>query len=166
MPDIVARLTVNLLGNPKLVRKNEESDPIKELFVGRIVGIASSIQESVSRTTGEPVKTLIGTFEGTSVDGEVINSGKCNLPTSVLEMIAAQFDAGAETVTFGFDFIAKTHNSNIGYTYVAKPVIEAKQSDPLAMLKSEIKLALPKPTAEQKKDAEAARAKEAAKAKG
>ncbi len=112
----------------------------------RVIGIANGTKEGVS-DNGDWV-ALKGQFKATNLlTGEQFGSGVCFMPDVATDMVSGMLTEDVKSVEFGFDLIVKHDESSAtGYTYVAKPLVEAGQDDPLARLESNIfaKLDAPK----------------------
>ncbi len=145
MANLKAKITTkSILGDvKKLVYGGSITGPTA---VMRIAGIASKLQHGQS-DYGDWVK-FKGQFNVINLlTGEQTISGTCMLPGVASELLEGAM-LGAETdnsVEFAFDIIlVPDDTSMVGYRYEAKPLIEAKEDDPLLRLMASLP-ALEKP---------------------
>jgi len=106
--------------------------------IARIFGIAHG---TVTGTTQYGDFTgFKGTFGAINLDtGEEFASAKCFLPDVATDMIAAALaDEANETIQFAYDVMIDPADTEQGYVFSVKPVIEATHADPLAALKGEM----------------------------
>lgn len=117
----------------------------------RVMGVAKGIKTG-SSTYGEWA-AFTGTFEATDlISGEVSRSGVAFLPDVAFDLIAPLLVGDeANGVEFAFDIGVKSDDKvAVGYTYVAMPLVELTEADPIRQLQSKVK-ALPSPKKESKK---------------
>lgn len=125
------------------------------VFLGRIAGIVGGFRETLNSDTGEVQRGLKGNFRGMSsrnvTDDKgndtgvqiVVTSGVCYLPGGIQEMIEGSLLAAQDvtsggnakaTVQFAIDLYAIPATNKAGYSFTAETLVEAAQSDPLALL--------------------------------
>lgn len=105
---------------------------------------------------------LLGQFEAVNLEtGEVVVSPQCILPEPINGMIAGQLigDDKVESVSFAVEIGAKASGraGGTGYEFTSKPLVEASEADPLADLRSKVKLLTndkPEPKSEPKSERE------------
>lgn len=124
----------------------------------KVWGIASGI-----RTGDGPTGPWLG-FTGSfgalrASTGEAFSSGEVFLPNPLPGMLEEALREN-EKVEFGLEvFVKRRDDLAIGYEYLAKPVVQAQQADPLQHLKDQM---LPPPAEEQAPPKSTAKAKEKA----
>lgn len=141
---IIAKVAVaNML--PK--RLLGQPDTVQRLKCATLIGRATKIKTN-TQPDGEVLEGLIGDFELTRYDTAggveaILNSTVAYLPPQVFEpirAILAEVNAKGELVnsqvSFGFDFTAFRSSAPIGYSWEARPLINATETDPLAQLKA------------------------------
>ena len=113
------------------------------LFVGRIMGIASSVEEG--ETPMGPYVKFKGDFEGTNMEGEITRAPVCYLIAPADGMLAAAIKASDnKPVSFGFDFYAvPMADAVLGCAYKVKPLLETAASDPMLALQAAIGAPVP-----------------------
>lgn len=129
------------------INRRELPEDKSTLHVMRVIGVANKLVTGNS-DFGAFVGFL-GNFEATNVKtGEVFRSGQMFLPPIASNLLeAAIAHAEGKNVEFGFDIGVKEDDASaVGYIFTATPLIDAGESDPVAMLKSRITApALPAP---------------------
>lgn len=116
----------------KIGARDVEVGKNKDLY--EVVGVASGTK-SGSTDFGD-WRALTGNFAAQNlVTGEKFRSGVCFLPDVALDPIVGQLDSGATGIQFGWVIGIKGDDSvQCGYTYYARPLIEADENDPLEQL--------------------------------
>jgi len=132
---ISRKLSVSVLNNIRKGFKNVT----ESRYVGRIYGIARGavVEEGVNG----PYIKFVGEFRGVSPTGEIFAAPVAFLPAPADGLLAdaVKGDQHGSGVQFGFDFyIEPREDVAIGYSYVTKPLMEQKPSDPLAALENQI----------------------------
>ncbi|MES9901016.1 MAG: hypothetical protein ABW148_18620 [Sedimenticola sp.] len=126
---------IKKLSTPKIMGKKprlNEDEEKRDLY--QIVGVASG------KKTGESDFgiwcSLSGNFAAVNlITGEQFRSGVVFLPDVALDPILGQLDAGATAVEFGFTItIIADEDSATGYVYIATPLMEPDENDPLEAL--------------------------------
>lgn len=104
-------------------------------FIMQVMGIATGTK------TGEsdkgPWTALLGSFQAINMEtGNVYRSGVCFLPNIVLNMILPKLlEKDSKAVEFAFNIGIKADEDSVtGYVYIAEPIFEAAENDPLEML--------------------------------
>ncbi len=188
MARLSGKLTAKALGWDRIAIGSETKKVPAEggrVHLGRIVGIASGLKQTINGDTGEIQNGLKGQFRGLSTrddkgvilegpTGVTVTAGVCYLPGGIQEMIegalaAAQESDARATVQFAIDLFAIPATNKAGYSFDAENLVEASEADPLdALLTSAATIAaaaLPAPEGETEATAPAEKAKEPAKAK-
>lgn len=123
-----------------------------ELHVMRIIGQANG---TGSGNSDYGAYTFFkGNFKATNVaTGEEFRSGKLFLPAVAQMLLEGAFSDTVKSVDFAFDIFIVEADNNIGYEYGARPLVDAGESDPIAILEKQLAAgapALPAPkTAQQ-----------------
>lgn len=129
------------------VNRRELPENGESMLVMRVIGVAN--KTVTGNSDFGAFVGFLGNFEATNVaTGEVFRSGQMFLPNVCSNLLEAAVAAnGGANVEFGFDIGVKEADNAIGYEYTAAPIIEASETDPVALLKSRISApALPAPT--------------------
>lgn len=156
---------IKKLSTPKIMGKRPRlNDDETERDLYQVVGIASG------KKTGESDygqwTALTGNFAAQNLEtGVQFRSGVAFLPDVALDPILGQLDMGVTAVEFGFTIGIQEDDTPTGYAYIATPIVEPDESDPLEELAShfaEVKLiedpeTVKKRLAEEKKEAAAAK---------
>ncbi len=116
----------------KIVARDLEEGVDKDLY--EVVGIASGVK-SGSTDYGD-WNALTGNFAAQSLEsGEQFRSGVCFLPDVALDPILGQLEAGANCIEFGWVIGVRVDDDVLcGYSYYARPLVEADENDPLEQL--------------------------------
>ncbi len=153
--------TKNIIG--KKVRLNEGEEK-RDLY--QVAGVASGFKSGESDFG--MWEALTGNFAAQNMEtGEQFRSGVLYLPAVALDPVIGQLNAGAQAVEFAFIIgVVADDSTAVGYTYVATPLVEPDENDPLEQLMgnfAEVKAldAPPEETAAEKKKREAAEKKAA-----
>jgi hypothetical protein len=156
---VVTKMTVKDIGcNPKKVTamdKNADGTPVR-LPLCKIYGVATGYKSGEDKRTGTVFTALTGSFEAQNLqekneDGtpKVYQSGKLFLPAGIQETIEeplrnAKDNDQVLSVEFGFEIYAVQASNPIGYSYQAKPLLQASATDALSRVRE---LMAPKPEA-------------------
>lgn len=107
----------------------------KPHWLFQVVGIAND------KTTGETDKgpwiALLGAFQATNYEtGEIYRSGRAFLPNVALDLVLGQLGAkDVQSVQFAFRIGVRADETSVtGYVYIAEPVINVTENDPLEAL--------------------------------
>lgn len=116
--------------------------PEKETFLFRVIGIATGFKTGEG-TYGPWVK-LTGSFKAIRFDtGEEVRSNAAILPDIANDLIYEQIKSpDIDQVQFAFDIGVKPSDSPTGYDWIAKPLTEISENDPLESAVA--KMVLPK----------------------
>lgn len=124
------KLSIKGLGYDKAtILKLVLSDQNAEHFLARFVGVATQpkpykIKEG--ERAGEIGFGLMGQFEGTSADGEVLTSAVCYLPEYATEMVLGALGAGEDVVSvkIAFDVYAiYDEKAATSYTFTVRDLL-------------------------------------------
>ncbi|MEG9862950.1 MAG: hypothetical protein V6Z82_06960 [Flavobacteriales bacterium] len=140
--NLIKKLTVKtVVGNLKAMVK---AGDVTEGAIMRVMGIATG-QQSGTSDFGDWI-AFKGKFRAINIiTGEEFHSAKCLLPEVASDLVVAAM-AENESVEFAFDIkIQLDETAATGYVYLAQPLVEAQQDDPLERLASSVTMALPKP---------------------
>lgn len=126
--------TAKIVG--KISARSVKVDESKDLY--NIVGIASGTKSDISDFG--PWTALTGNFAAVNLEtSEQFRSGVAFLPDVALDPILGQLGAGAPAVEFGWVIgIQGDEDVQCGYTYYARPLVEANENDPLERLTSKM----------------------------
>lgn len=128
---IVKKLSIKgILG-----RKPKVPEDGKVNWLVQFIGVATGMKTG-SSNFGEWT-ALTGSFQGVNMEtGDVMRSGMCFMPDVALNLITpALGQKDTKGIEFAFNIGVKAdEKSTIGYVYVAEPVLEASENDPLEML--------------------------------
>lgn len=128
---LIKKITVkSVIGDVKKIFKGVT----EKTAIMRVVGIARSMQAGES-DYGPWVKYK-GTFNGINlITGEEMTAPYCLLPEVASCLIENQLSAeGVTSIEFGFDLYIKPSDTPIGFEYLAEPLVEPKDADPLSHL--------------------------------
>lgn len=119
-----------------VIGKIEKPEKAKPLF--HVYGIARGVRTGES--TYGPWVALIGQFEAVNLEsGETYQAPQCFLPEPIGSMMAAQVqDDDTESVQFGLEVGIKPADTATGYEYTSKALVESREADPLADLRSKM----------------------------
>lgn len=153
MARLSGKLTAKALGWDRIAIGSETKKVPAEngrVHLGRIVGIASGLKQTVDNDSGDIQTGLKGQFRGVSTRNEkgeivgvaggvTITAGVCYLPGGIQEMIEGALAAAQETdpratVQFAIDLFAIPATNKAGYSFDAENLVEAAESDPLDAL--------------------------------
>ena len=146
MTKLVTKLSVKTVAG-KIAAPAENADPI---IVAEFVGIADG-HKSVQSPFGDAVEFL-GNFAGKSAKGVEYRARKLFLPGVAEELLIDAMARAGDGVPVEFGFrIAVIHSEKgtTGYAYIAEPLFENRETDPLAALIAKANKALPPPDAEK-----------------
>lgn len=158
MSNLIKKVTVKtVFGDPKkYIRDNGLKASVA---IVRIVGIATRL------VTGEsdygPWVKFKGNFKATNLlTGEEFRSGSCLMPEVASDLVeGAMCGEGVDGVNFAFDILLVPDDSSAtGYVYQAEPLIDYTESDPLALLESQVAARLDAPAPEKGKGKKAEKA--------
>jgi len=125
---------IKKLSTPKIMGKRPrlgEGETEKDLY--QVVGIASGVKTGDSDYG--PWSALTGTFAAQNLEsGEQFRSGVAFLPDVALDPIIGQLNMGVTAVEFGFTIGIKEDDTPVGYVYIATPIVEPDENDPLEEL--------------------------------
>lgn len=132
------KITVKeVCGKPQL----EDIVEKKKYALMRVFGHAHRVKLG-STDMGEYQK-LLGQFEAINLlTGEVFQAPQCIMPEPGNGMIAEQLlgENPADSVSFALEIgVQRDESSAVGYVYWTKPLLKAKEADPLSDLRSEVK---------------------------
>lgn len=132
----------------KSVLGHKVKTPEKSEMLIQVMGVATGIK------TGEsdkgPWTALLGSFQAINMQsGNVYRSGVCFLPNIVLNLILPKLlEKESKSIEFAFNIgVAPDEESAVGYVFIAEPIFDAAENDPLEMLTK--KLPAPKKNPEQ-----------------
>ena len=140
--NIVTKMSVKTIG----------ADPAKgktgRVHLARIFGIASGIKVAKG-TNGDILYGVTGDFRGQIPDApeDTYQSGVLYLPSGINELLLQAVDSGEvdknnkpvfREVKFAFDIFSKPASNPAGYQYEATPVIDAKETDAMSELSSQL----------------------------
>ena len=101
----------------------------------QVMGVATGIK------TGEsdkgPWTALLGSFQAINMEtGDTYRSGVCFLPNIMLNLVTPRLlEKESKAVEFAFNIGVKAdEKSATGYVYIAEPIFETAENDPLEML--------------------------------
>lgn len=125
-----------------------EQEIKKPTPLAHIFGVARKFKND--RTTYGDFIRFYGSFEAVNVqDGTVQKSGSMILPPIAENLLAGGLaQEGTEAVEFAFEIGVKPSKSPVGYDYTVKPLVENRDTDPLAALREasqQAQKALPAP---------------------
>jgi len=128
---LVGKISVKSMlgGKPKA----PETD--KPEYLVQMVGIATSIKTGTSNFGDWTA--LLGSFQATNMEtGETVRSGMLFMPDVALNLIIPSLNnKDNKGVEFGFNIgVKKDAASSVGYIYVAEPIFDAAENDPLEMI--------------------------------
>lgn len=137
---LLKKLSVSSLNNfSKGALKELIKGATAPVFVARILGSVRKVEVGTTQF-GEFI-AFSGEFRGWDIEGEEAMGVKAFLPSPLDEMLAAQVRDVQSTegnsnksVEFGADLFVVPDDTEVGYKYVIKPLLEAKASDPVAAL--------------------------------
>jgi hypothetical protein len=180
MARLSGKLTAKALGWDRIAIGGETKKVPQDggrVHLGRFVGIATGLKQTVDNDTGDIQTGLKGQFRGLSTrtdKGEIVEPGKglvvtagvCYLPGGIQEMIEGALAAAQETdpratVQFAIDLFAIPATNKAGYSFDADNLVETAEADPLDALLTAANTsaaALPAPEAESEQP-EAAKGK-------
>ena len=135
---IISKISIKTVwgSKPDAPRKGEPDTQ----WLMQVVGQANSFGTG-STDKGEWTK-LIGAFQAINLEtGEAYRSGTCFLPNVALDLVMGQLKmAETKAVSFGFKIgIVRDESSATNYVYVADPIYEVMEHDPLAPLLEKMK---------------------------
>lgn len=119
------------------------------MWLIQIVGQANAFTTGTT-DKGEWTK-LVGAFQAVNLEsGEAFRSGTCFLPNVALDLVMGQLKmAETKSVAFGFRIgVLRDEQSATNYVYVADPITEVMEHDPLAPLLAKME-ATPEPAKEK-----------------
>jgi hypothetical protein len=128
-----------VVGNVKAIVK--EMDEGESRIIMRVIGKATG--SKVGESTYGAWEALKGDFKATNMEtGEQFRSGVAFLPDVALDLVIGALNGGdVSSVDFGFDIgVTEDSDSNTGYVYNATPLLEVKESDPIAMLEKSLNI--------------------------
>lgn len=128
---IVSKISMKILLG-KRPRAPEGTEPV---YLAQMVGVATNIKTGTSNFGDWTA--LLGSFQATVMEtGVTVRSGQMFLPDVALNLILpALKDANNKGVEFAFNIGVKADEaSKTGYIYVAEPIFEASENDPLEMI--------------------------------
>lgn len=143
----VSKLSIKALGcDPRL------PSGANSKVLCRISGFAQGLKSGEDKNTGNIWTALQGDFEGVNCEagnddfGKTLRSGKLFLPAGIQDVIEGAVReienraGGAESpnVVFGLEIRSVKATNRIGYSYEARNLMPARQSDPLAQLRKQI----------------------------
>lgn len=134
---ILPKLVVKSLGNPRVAASFSDDDKKagKRHLLGTIMGTASRIKNKVD-AKGEVFEAIVGDFEGTKADGNVVKSGLLYLPSGIHEMLADPLkEDDAKPIDFAMRIFTVPADNPIGYSYLVEPVLPPSAADPLAHIR-------------------------------
>lgn len=137
---ILKKMSVSALNNFK---KGEMKSMVEgasgPVFVARILGSARKFE--VGTTQFGDYIAFSGEFRGWDISGEEAMGVKAFLPSPLDEMLAGQIATtqaeegnAQKSVEFGADLFIVEDDTEVGYKYLVKPLLETKASDPVAAL--------------------------------
>lgn len=155
---IEKKLSVRIiLGSKPMVPTDDKGKPLPGVkWLVEAMGIATKVRVGLDQQ-GEPTTGLQGTFRMmNSETGELAQAGICYLPGVVQNLIEGQLAGeGAKAVEFAFRIgIKYDEKSATNYVYVAEPLMEVSESDPIQLLAAKVSKSAPAlaaPKAEGKK---------------
>jgi len=118
-------------------------------FLYRVFGKANGIKVSESPRDGAILYGVTGDFRAIAAHSpdKVYQSGVLYLPPGVNEMVVGAVDTGAvddkgrqvfTEIKFAFDVYSKPATSPAGYQYEVLPIVDAKETDVMLELQSEL----------------------------
>lgn len=131
----------------KAIMGEKVKAPEKATVLFTVYGIANGVRKG--ETNFGPWVALTGNFEAVrKSDGKVFRSSNVFLPEPMHGMLVAAVSADdTRNVQFACNVILKPRaDLAIGYEYIAEPVVESGENDPLAALRSSVKALLPAPS--------------------
>lgn len=106
-----------------------------EVILAQIMGVATGIK------TGEsdkgPWTALLGSFQGINMEtGSIYRSGVCFLPNIVMNLLLPKLlEKDSKAIEFAFNIGIKSDDkSATKYVYIAEPIFDTAENDPLEML--------------------------------
>jgi hypothetical protein len=118
-------------------------------FLYRVFGKANGVKVSESPRDGAILYGVTGDFRAIAAHSpdKVYQSGVLYLPPGVNEMVVGAVDTGAvddkgrqvfTEIKFAFDVYSKPATSPAGYQYEVLPIVDAKETDVMLELQSEL----------------------------
>jgi hypothetical protein len=128
----------------------------KAVFLWDLIGIANGSKHGES--ANGPYTGLTGQFQAINrLTGEVYRSGIAYPPAVALDMVLGQLGPEVQSVQFAFSIgVKKDGQAATGYVYVAEPLVNVSENDPLEALIGKVKHALPAPAKAEKAKAKSA----------
>lgn len=127
--------------------------PKEKTFLMQVFGVATGTK--VGDGNYGPWEALTGQFRAVNLEtGEIFQSGVCHLPTVALNLIIPRIkEDSVNGVEFAFNIGVVPADNKVGYEYIAEPLIEAADNDPLELLAKKVMNLLPAPDKKGKKAA-------------
>jgi len=131
-PDTIKKLSIARCAG-KMTVKRVLSAPDHRLPVLRVVGLAVGVKSGIS-DLGDWT-ALIGDFGVTNLEtGEEFRGSTLYMPDVAQVPIEVQIKAGAQSVQFALEIIAKgDDNSPVGFSYAVEQLVEP-ENDPIARM--------------------------------
>ena len=147
-PTLLTKMSVATMGCPakKILGYGDE---VRTLPLARILGVATGIKVKEDKNSGYVHIAIVGEFEGINMHtGEVFRAAVLYLPAGIHELLEGPLRANKDaSIEFALDIAAVRATNAAGYSYAAKPHVEARENDKMAALRNSMPAlpALPKP---------------------